>query len=309
MPMSGIRNEALESVVAGYGPWIRENGEWVRRGENLPETRLRRVLQVAADLIDKPLDSCRVLDLGCLDGQFSVEFALHGATVTGLDARAANLARANAAKELLGLDRLEFELGDARNISADRLGRFDVIVCSGLLYHLDVPDVFHIVERMYDMVDRLLIVDTHISLAPALAESFGGQVYHGHRYVEHDEGDPADVKAARALASWENRTSFVLTRPSLVNLLQHVGFSSVYECLSPPHLNYGKPGLEHRNRCAFVAVKGRPLPVHTSPAATRLKEYHPEDSLTYPIRRQGSQSGRSLARRLRKWLSRRVASR
>jgi SAM-dependent methyltransferase len=300
----------LAEITGGYGRWTHENGTWTRGEENVPNTRLRRVLQAASDLSPKPLDSCRVLDLGCLDGQYSIEFALHGATVVGVDARESNLRHAQAAKELLRLDRVEFVHEDARSISAERLGRFDIVVCSGLLYHLNTPDVFHLVARMHEMVDHLLIIDTHISLTPDSRESHEGGVYHGHHYVEHGEDDAEEVKADRSLASWGNDTSFVFTRPSLVNLLARVGFSSVYECFNPPHLNYGQPGLEHRNRCAFVAVKATPLRVHTSPGVNGLREDHPEDSLDYTVGRSGKGKGSaSLGARLRRKLGRMIRGR
>jgi 2-polyprenyl-3-methyl-5-hydroxy-6-metoxy-1,4-benzoquinol methylase len=290
----------LEEITPAFGRWVNSAGEWTRTKENVPNTRLRRILQAANDLSRKPLASCRVLDLGCLDGQYSLEFGLHGATVVGLDARDSNLEQARAAKEKLGLDSVEFVLDDARNISPERYGRFDIVVCSGLLYHMNVPDVFQLVERMYDIADHLVIIDTHISLTPDTVERYGEHVYRGNHYVEHRADDLEEVKTSRALASWGNDTSFMLTRPSLVNLFAHVGFSSAYECFNPPHLNYGEPGLEHWNRCAFIAVKGTPLTVHTSPPVNALREDHPENNLTYPI------SARSILGRIRRKLERLV---
>ena len=76
-------------------------------------------------------------------------------------------------------------------------------------------------------------------------------------------------------------TSFWFTRPSLVNILARAGFSSVYECFAPPHLNFGKPGLESRDRCTFVAIKGDVCTVETSPSANTLQEKWPEGSLSY----------------------------
>jgi SAM-dependent methyltransferase len=309
MQSSEERKARLTELTPGYGRWVREDGAWTRSPGNAPNTRLRRVLQTAGDLSARPLDSCRVLDLGCLDGQYSIEFALHGATVVGIDARESNLEQARGAAALLGLDTLEFVRDDARNISEERFGRFDVIVCSGLLYHLNSPDVFHLVERMHEMADNLVIIDTHVSLAPTGTETHRGRTYHGHHYREHRAGDAEEVKAGRALASWGNDTSFVMTRPSLVNLLSRTGFSSVLECLAPPHLNYGEPGLEHRDRCAFVAVKGTGLELYTSPAVNGLREDHPEDSLTYPIGDPPPRPAPSLAKRLRKALGRALGRR
>lgn len=302
MHLTEEQRARLDQLTLSYGQWINENDAWSRTRGNAPNTRLRRVLQTAGDLTAKPLSDCRVLDLGCLDGQYAIEFALHGATVVGIDVRESNLDQARAAADLLNLERASFVCDDARSISVEQLGRFDIIVCSGLLYHMTIPDVFHLVERMHNMVNHLLIIDTHISLTPDSEASFKGRTYHGHHYVEHGADDDEQVKAERALASWGNDTSFIFTRPSLVNLLTHTGFSSVYECLAPPHLNYGKPGIEHRNRCAVAAVKRQPLDLYTSPAVNALREDHPQDSLTYPLSPQ-RRHDKSLIKRVRRNLA------
>lgn len=278
----------LAGITIAHGEWTYDipllHGVWTRGNEGVPHTRLRRLLQISRDLGGKPLSDCRVLDLGCLDGQFAIEFGLHGAEVVGVDAREANLQKAVFARDVLGLERVQFIHDDVRHASLDRFGRFDVILCSGLLYHLNTPDVFDCVERMYEMAEKLLIIDTHISLSPDSVATYHSRDYHGHYWREHAPADPEEVKAARLRASWGNDVSFMMTRPSLVNLLSHVGFSSVYECFNPPHLNFGQPGLEHQDRCTFVALKGEAVEVHTSPAATTLQEDHPEESLAYPLR-------------------------
>src|SRR5208283_4911140 len=61
--------------------------------------------------------SKRLLDLACLEGLFAIEFA----------------------RKVLGLSNCRLIKGDVRSISAE-LGSFDVILCAGILYHLDFPD-------------------------------------------------------------------------------------------------------------------------------------------------------------------------
>jgi hypothetical protein len=76
-------------------------------------------------------------------------------------------------------------------------------------------------------------------------------------------------------------------------------YGSVHECFNPPHINYGAPGVEHRNRCTFVAIKGRELEFSTSPAANHLEECWPEGAVSY------APSGRRLRPRLQRLLNRR----
>jgi 2-polyprenyl-3-methyl-5-hydroxy-6-metoxy-1,4-benzoquinol methylase len=102
--------------------------------------RLRRITQTIADLSGKPWHELRVLDLGSLEGLFAMEFASRGAKVVAIEGRAVNHEKARFAAEQKGLRDIEFVTEDVRNFSKERFGVFDVVVCSGLLYHLPGTD-------------------------------------------------------------------------------------------------------------------------------------------------------------------------
>jgi len=216
-----------------------------------------------------------------LDGLFPIEFALQGADTIGVEIREANIQKAIFSKEVLGLRNLEFRRDDVRNISVGSYGRFDAIICSGVLYHLTAADAIKLVNTMYEMTTRIVVVDTHVSLDPIESVRYGNNEYWGSIFHEHAEDATADGKAKSLLASADNVTSFWFTRPSLINILTKTGFSSVYECFAPAHLNYGKRGIEHRDRCTFVAVKNDACNLKTSPAANSFREEWPQQSLTY----------------------------
>src|SRR3712207_8999504 len=101
--------ERLAQIVREYGEWTFDIplrcGVWTNGNQRVPHTRLKRELQIVQDLSVKPISSSRVLDLGCLDGIYSIECALHGAEVIGIDAREANVKKANFAKEVLKIGR------------------------------------------------------------------------------------------------------------------------------------------------------------------------------------------------------------
>jgi 2-polyprenyl-3-methyl-5-hydroxy-6-metoxy-1,4-benzoquinol methylase len=231
------RKRELEQA---YGAWTSHNMQLhddlytIRAGvAGGNEARLRRVLQMAADLGDRPIDKMRVLDLGALEGLFAVEFARRGATVVAIEGREPNLEKLRLAKDALGLERLELRLEDARELRRERHGEFDLVLCLGLLYHLDAPDVFTLLTRMREVCRRLVVIDTRISSYPIDSYEHRGRRYWGLLANE----PPADTPPHSLDALWSslgNPRSFHLTRSSLFNALGDAQYSSVFECHLPP---------------------------------------------------------------------------
>jgi 2-polyprenyl-3-methyl-5-hydroxy-6-metoxy-1,4-benzoquinol methylase len=242
------------------------------------DDRLRRVAQVASDLAPRPLDQLRVLDLACYEGQFAIEFALQGAEVLGIEGREVNVARARQRAEELGLERLRFLRGDVRDLRRERHGGFDVVLCLGLLYHLDFPDVIRLLEQIAEVCDGLAIIDTHVNLGLSRTFHDRGREYRGRVYIEHSERASQVERERSRWASLDNTVSFWPTRASLINALIDAGFTSVYECEAPP---VAEQPLDRRT---FVAVKG---------AATRTQSDASDES------DERSRSGRVPERRSR----------
>jgi SAM-dependent methyltransferase len=249
--LAGARKAEL---VQKHGPWtahdyklcdgvytIGSNNEW---------TKLQRILQVVSDLAGRPIDQLRILDLACLEGGYAIEFARHGAQVVGVEGRAANLEKAQFGKETLGLENLTFVQDDVRNLSREKYGEFDVVLCLGILYHLNAPDVLEFIDQIAQVCRNLAIFDTYCGLGRVRQFSYKGQQYSGRQIIEHRAGASEDVQGSK-WSSLHNMVSVWLTRASLYNALSAFGFSSVYECNVPTELT--KPA----DRYTFVAVKGK----------------------------------------------------
>jgi len=259
--------DRLESLIAVHGPWTTNiwlGGNLFTQGHNkdIQADRFRHVLQIVADLAGKPLSDLRVLDLACLEGAFSIEFALQGATVVAVEGRHTNIEKARFVKEYLSLRNLEFVEDDMRNVRAERYGSFDAVFCMGILYHLNAPDVFQFLEHLRDMT-RLVILDTHLSPKAEISCTYRGNAYWGRTYQEYpDHWSASDIEKA-PWSSIDNAESFWLTRSSLYNLLSDIGFTSVYQCLIPRMTFWGIP-----HRTTLVAVKGRVTHLRSVPPDT-----------------------------------------
>ncbi|MFB2936403.1 class I SAM-dependent methyltransferase [Aerosakkonemataceae cyanobacterium BLCC-F154] len=253
-----------QEIVAQYGEWTNHNihlgnGVYTITDQgNGSENKVRRILQIIADTVNKPWEKLRVLDLACLEGLYGIELALQGAEVVGIEGRNANIAKANFAKDVLGLNNIQFVQDDVRNLSKAKYGSFDVVLCLGILYHLDLPDVFYFMETVAEVCENLAIADTHVSMNAEKCYLYKDQKYWGSSYVEHSFTATPEEKEKSLWASLDNQTSFWFTRYSLYNLLATVGFTSVYECHNPPVINYERKRLnQETDRNTFLAIKGK----------------------------------------------------
>src|SRR4051794_23814079 len=95
---------------------------------------------------------------------------------------------------------------------------------------------------MGEWTDRMLAIDTHFSLNGPETLEFEGHNYYGRFVREHSEGASVEDKAAKCWASLDNEVSLWLTKPSLLNLLNRVGFATVYEVASPLVYDYWDRG-------------------------------------------------------------------
>jgi 2-polyprenyl-3-methyl-5-hydroxy-6-metoxy-1,4-benzoquinol methylase len=262
--VSRLRQKMAE-VVEQHGEWTAHSIQIVEGLSTLEspgdDHRLIRIVQLIADLVPKPMAECRVLDLACGEGQYAIECALHGAEVVAIEGREANIAKVQFVKDALSLDRLSLHQDDVRTLSREQYGSFDIVICSGILYHLDTPDVFEFAKRIGEVCRGLAIVDTQISLNDRIRFEYDGREYWGDYYREHaPEASPTE-RLKDLWASIENIKSVWLTRPSLYNLLRHVGFTTVLECHVPSMGNLAV------DRVSLAAIKGERARILSSPRA------------------------------------------
>jgi 2-polyprenyl-3-methyl-5-hydroxy-6-metoxy-1,4-benzoquinol methylase len=279
-------------VITKYGPWTAHN---IQLRDDIytiapeiigDEVKLRRIVQCVLDLAGGSVEGLRILDLACLEGLYAIEFARHKAACLGIEGRETNIEKARFAKQVLLLDNLEFAQDDVRNLTIEKHGQFDVVLCLGILYHFDAPDVFSFVERVAEVCRKICIVDTRITLRPKTSYVYNNNAYFGTRGEEHDPRDSKERKIAKLWASLDNNENFWLTRSTLYNLLSHVGFTSVYECNIPAEPE--KP----IDRITLVAIKGTVGHILSTPQmagrpADKMPEHsHRENSLAAESLRQ-----------------------
>jgi 2-polyprenyl-3-methyl-5-hydroxy-6-metoxy-1,4-benzoquinol methylase len=195
----------------------------------------------------------RLVDLGCLEGGYAVEFARMGFQVLGIEVRDSNMAACNYVKSKTNLPNLEFIQDNVLNLS--RYGVFDVAFCSGLLYHFDKPKQF--LEILSAAITKLVILQTHFSTDATFEESqppswtqklfqkakvedhvpnkfnlsplSENEGLMGRWFTEFPNEQSFSEREANKWASWDNRRSFWIQREYLLQAIQGVGFDLVLE--------------------------------------------------------------------------------
>jgi hypothetical protein len=190
------------------------------------------VLQIASDICKGGLEGLSILDLGCLDATCGIPFAVRGAKVIGIEGRETNIQKARVKTE--GVGNITIYKDDVRNLG--KYGSFDIILCLGLLYHLDAPDVFSFTETMAKACKQFTIIHTHVSLVGEERREHKGKSYWERTYREHLVGSTEKERLRSTWASLDNVNSFWLTEQSLYNLLIDCGFSSYCKYPTPNSL-------------------------------------------------------------------------
>ncbi len=264
-PTDPDRRQRLTAAVETLGSWEPPHninlgdGVWtITDQQPVENSKLRRVVQLVADGSKRPLTDLRILDLACEGGIYGIELARLGATVVAVEGRKIHVERARFAAAELGLDHYSVEQGDVRDVSVESHGRFDVVLCLGILYHLDAPDVFDFVHAVAGLCSGLLVLDTSVSLKAAVMREHRGNQYWGRLYREHSANASRAQRAAKLRASLDNTQSFWPTRASLYNLVRDAGFTSVLEARSPrPYQRYEDQLTLVAHRGTYQAVPGR----------------------------------------------------
>lgn len=246
--------DQLEDRIAEFTQWNYvfefDNGAstWVPDGRlvNRHEQRRRYFFDALLSLYGGSLQGCRVLDLGCSSGFWSLKALEAGADfVLGIDSQETAIAQAQLVFEAKQIDpaRYRFECKDVFDI--DRSERFDIVLCLALLGHVARP--VELFELIAATSAEVIVVETEISRAGrsvfALASSADGRKATAHRLV------------------------LVPSRDAVIELASEYGFQTVP--LARNMTDYtGLSDYRQQRRLAFICSKERSLaslPVEDTP--------------------------------------------
>jgi 2-polyprenyl-3-methyl-5-hydroxy-6-metoxy-1,4-benzoquinol methylase len=229
----------------------------------------REMMRLVHERLGHNFKGRRIVDVGCLEGYFSLECALQGAEVLGIDGKLLNVRKCEFVRSVLGVERATFVQGDAMNVTYESFGGFDAVLALGLLYHLEDPYTF--LANLAGLCRGFALIDTHVTLEdqpetikagwrPDFSEirtfTFSGRQYEGRLFREFPTGTGRDVKDVSPTASLENEFSVWLTEDSLVQMLHDVGFSGTEKVVYPT--NAGTWWSDIRRDCRVLIIASSP---------------------------------------------------
>ena len=161
-----------------------------------------------------------LLDVGCNGGFYAVEAKRRNAArVLAVDAARHHVQQAQFVRDALGLD-LDVRRRSVYGLDPDDIGRFDITLALGLIYHCKHPMLA--LERLFDVTKTTLVVESAILPEHRFPDSFssplGGlqSTLHATAFVENPPG------SAEAAYNW-----FLPGPAALEAMLRTVGFPNV----------------------------------------------------------------------------------
>ena len=177
--------------------------------------------QTIQKLLPADLGGKSVLDVGCNAGFYSFEAKRRGARrVLGVDGQRQHVRQGLFVRKVLGLE-VEFRRLNVYELNPRAVGRFDITLALGLLYHLKHPLLA--LENLYQVTNKMLVIETAImppaQTPPSFAYSFGATkttTLHPLAYVEN----PPEAK--EQVFNW-----FLPGVDALQAMLRNTGFDEV----------------------------------------------------------------------------------
>ena len=189
--------------------------------------------RIAQFPIPQDLRGKRVLDIGAWDGWFSFEMERRGAEVLAIDNW--DNPRFHEARALMN-SRVEYRQMDMYELTPERVGRFDIVLFMGVLYHLKHPLLA--LERVCALTTDMAAVDSFILREQHRPGEKVEQRPVMEFYETNEFGGQTDNWVAPSLACLQAfcRTAG-FARVELQSVLEHSACLACYRQWEPPAAN------------------------------------------------------------------------
>jgi SAM-dependent methyltransferase len=183
-----------------------------------------------------------VLDIGANTSGLSIELARRGAAVTAIEPdpfKNTRFLALEVIKSLIASENLNLALRDEGLFDAHTLGRFDVVMCLGLVYHFR---------------DQQFVLD-YLSTLDCSEVIVSNQTHPGDELKMVNRMDPSVPVPTNFWSTYPDPLSgWHPTRPMFERMLRHAGFEDVVP-LTDPSINYPAKPLPGVTNSAYYQAK------------------------------------------------------
>ena len=190
-----------------------------------------------------------ILELGPLEGGHSYMLQNRGAAhVTAIEANTRAFLKCLCIKEVIKLDRVEFKLGDFMAYLEESTTKFDFLIASGVLYHMENP--IKLLKLMSKSAEKILIWTQYFDEKIVMARADGAK-----KFTKQMTGDYEGFAYQYSTQSYHEAVGWGgfcggpmpqskwLTRESIIGALKHYGFTDI-------QIGFDQP--DHPNGPAFA---------------------------------------------------------
>src|SRR5229473_3240653 len=199
----------------------------------LIEARGKTIVRTVTRL-KRALDLSSAVDAGCGVGFFSQTLLECGLNVCGFDGRGENVTEARRR-----FPHIPFEQGDIEGRAILQLGRFDLVLCFGLLYHLENP--LQAIRHLRGLTEKCLLLESM-----CLPEEKPSMLL--REEPRQDDQSLTDVACYPS-------------EGSLVKMLYRAGFRMVYRVLPLPDHEDFRETREHARRRTVLLASAAPIDI------------------------------------------------
>lgn len=210
-------------------------------------TRLSMLRDVVRARFGDSLAGHDAIDIACHQGWFSTQLLEWGADdVLAVDARAEHIADVELIRDALKLSKLRTLQSDVHAIEPAKLGKFDLVLMLGLIYHLENP--IGALRQAFALTKHLCVIETQV--VPGMS---GMVDYGSYRFVRPLKGSFGIIDETDDTHGPEASTLGICLVPSveaLLWILRKIGFSRA-ELVPVPDDGYEQ--LRHGKRVMVAA--------------------------------------------------------
>jgi tRNA (mo5U34)-methyltransferase len=218
---------------------------------SIHQTRLELMEAEARAALSAAGPNAAVIDLACNEGWFSHRMLEWGAArVLGVDIRQRVIQRAKLLRTHFGIppERLEFRCADVFELDLSELGTFDVVLCLGLVYHLENP--IGAVRIARALTRGICVIESQLTRQTE-------DIVHGWGASDRSETTSASFAArietdgeTNMLASSGGVVSLIPNRAALIQATEAAGFAKLEVARPAPGHN---AQYVHGDRAVVIA--------------------------------------------------------